>query len=120
MELAEQWIKSGPEYLLEQEPNDKHPDLSGLSCRWEPLAAQNDVMLSLLMQASQDDEAVKAGLYRRLIEDIAKLTGDTGSTGKPVCDANMKFPWPPRGLTAAWHRPTQSMQCRRCERSGEN
>lgn len=100
MELAEQWIKSGSEYLLEQEPDDKHPDLNGLSCRWEPLAAQNGVMLSLLMQASSDDESDKAGLYRRLIEDIAKLTGDTESTGKPVCDANMKFRWPPRGLPA--------------------
>jgi hypothetical protein len=100
MELAEQWIKSGPEYLLEQEPDDKHPDLSGLSCRWEPLASQNGVMLSLLMQASSDNESDKAALYRSLIEDITKLSGDTESTGKPVCDANMKFRWPPRGLPA--------------------
>ena len=100
MELAEQWIKSGSEYLLEQEPDDKHPDLSGLSCRWEPLASQNGVMLSLLMQAQSDDESDKAVLYRSLIEDITRLSGDTESTGKPVCDANMKFRWPPRGLPA--------------------
>lgn len=98
MELAEQWIKSGSEYLLEQEPDDKHPDLSGLSCRWEPLASQNGVMLSLLMQAQSDDESDKAVLYRSLIEDITRLSGATESTGKPVCDANMKFRWPPRGL----------------------
>lgn len=100
MELAEKWIKSSSEYLLEQEPDDKHPDLSGLSCRWEPLASQNGVMLSLLMQASSDNESEKAGLYRRLIVDIGELTGDTETTGKPVCDANMKFRWPPRGLPA--------------------
>ena len=100
MELAELWIKSGPEYLLEQEPDDKHPDLSGLSCRWEPLGSQNGVMVSLLMQASSKDESVKAELYRKLIEDIGKLSGDTESTGKPICDANMKFRWPPRGLPA--------------------
>jgi hypothetical protein len=98
MELAEKWIKSGSKYLLEQEPDDKHPDLSGLSCRWEPLASQNGVMLSLLMQALSDDESDKAALYRSLIEDITRLSGDTESTGKPVCDANMKFRWPPRGL----------------------
>ena len=77
MELAEQWIKSGSEYLLEQEPDDKHPDLSGLSCRWEPLASQNGVMLSLLMQARSDDESAKAVLYRKLIEEIGELSGDT-------------------------------------------
>ncbi|MDH3859320.1 MAG: DUF3095 domain-containing protein, partial [Gammaproteobacteria bacterium] len=100
MELAEKWIKSGTEYLLEQEPDDKHPDLSGLSCRWEPLESQNGVMLSLLMQASQDDKSDKTRIYRQLIEDIGNLSDDTGSTGKPVCDANMKFRWPPRGLPA--------------------
>jgi hypothetical protein len=100
MELAEQWIKSGSEYLLEQEPDDMHPDLSGLSCRWEPLGSQNGVMISLLMQASSKDESVKAELYRKLIVDIGKLSGDTESTGKPICDANMKFRWPPRGLAA--------------------
>jgi len=100
MELAEKWIKSGSKYLLEQEPDDRHPDLSGLSCRWEPLASQNGVMLSLLMQANSDDESDKTKLYRELIKDIGKLSGDTESTGKPVCDANMKFRWPPRGLSA--------------------
>jgi len=100
MELAEKWIKSGSDYLLEHEPDDKHPDLSGLSCRWEPLRSQNGVMLSLLMQASSDDESDKSALYRCLIEDITRLSGDNESTGKPVCDANMKFRWPPRGLLA--------------------
>lgn len=100
MELAEQWIKSGSEYLLEQEPDDKNPDLSGLSCRWEPLASQNGVMLSLLMQARSDDESDKARLYRELIQEISKLSGDTETGAKPICDANMKFRWPPRGLRA--------------------
>ena len=100
MELAEKWIKSDSKYLLEQEPDDRHPDLSGLSCRWEPLASQNGVMLSLLMQANSDDESDKTELYRELIKDIGRLSGDTESTGKPVCDANMKFRWPPRGLSA--------------------
>jgi hypothetical protein len=100
IELAEQWIKSGSDYLIEQEPADKHPDLSGLSCRWEPLASQNGVMLSLLMKAKSDDESVKSDLYRSLIEKISELIGDTERIGKPISDANMKFRWPPRGLSA--------------------
>ena len=50
MDLAEQRIKAG-DYLLEESYDDNDPDLSGLSCRWEPLASQNGIMLSVLMQA---------------------------------------------------------------------
>jgi hypothetical protein len=57
-------------------------------------------MLSLLIHASSDDESGKAGLYRELIEDIGRLSGVAESAGKPVCDANMRFRWPPRGLPA--------------------
>jgi len=112
MELAEQWIKGG-DYLLEASYPDNYPDLSGLSCRWEPLESQNGVMLSVLMQARALDEAAQADLYRQLIAQIDAITEidsdisdhdpgdhDRGDAGKPICDANMKFRWPPRGLRA--------------------
>jgi len=109
MDLAEQWIKSG-DYLLEDSPADNDPDLSGLSCRWEPLVSQNGIMLSVLMQARAQDDVANANLYRQLIEEIAQITkitevgGDSSDPGNPpgnpICDANMKFRWPPRGLRA--------------------
>ena len=98
MELAETWVKSGSDYLLETSYDDNTPDLSGLSCRWEPLASQNGLMLSLLMQATSAEESERADLYRRLIADIANITDDVEA--KPVCNANMAFRWPPRGLAA--------------------
>jgi hypothetical protein len=97
IETAERWIKADSQYLYQQSLQDNEPDLSGLSCRWEPLAAQHGVMLSLLMQANSEDETVKADLYRGLIEDIDRITA---SAAKPVCAANMLFRWPPRGLRA--------------------
>jgi hypothetical protein len=100
IEIAEQWIKSGDEYLQRLSPEDNIPDLSGLSCRWEPLASQNGIMLSLLMQARTGDATANADLYRHLIEDIAGITDPAGGQVKPVCDANMKFRWPPSGLRA--------------------
>ena len=105
MDLAEQWIKSG-DYLLEDSYDDNDPDLSGLSCRWEPLASQNGVMLSVLAQARGVDDAANARLYRQLIEEIAQITettevdDDNNDSGNPICDANMIFRWPPRGLRA--------------------
>jgi len=98
MELAEKWIKSGSEYLLETSDADNIPDLSGLSCRWEPLASHNGMMLSVLMQATSTQESERADLYRRLIEEIADIT--EGVEAKPICGANMVFRWPPRGLRA--------------------
>ena len=100
IDLAERWIKTGSGYLLELEPDDQPPDLSGLSCRWEPLASQNGVMLSLLMQATNPDERARASLYNTLIETISEITDTTVSHGKPISDANMQFRWPPRGLRA--------------------
>lgn len=97
VDLAETWIKAGEEYLLQSSTDDSNPDLSGLSCRWEPLQAQNGVMLSLLMQASSDDDDEKAGLYRDLIEDIDRITGHAA---KPVCAENLKLSWPPPGIRA--------------------
>jgi hypothetical protein len=100
IEIAEQWIKSGDEYLLRHSPEDNVPDLSGLSCRWEPLASQNGIMLSLLMQARTGDDVANADLYRRLIKDIAGITDPADGQVKPVCDANMKIRWPPSNLHA--------------------
>ena len=100
IETAEKWVKSGNDYLLQDRPGQGSLDLSGLSCRWEPLDSRNGVMLSLLIQVQGDDEVNKASLYRSLIDNIEAITGGTGEAVKPIDDANMKFRWPPRGMTA--------------------
>ena len=98
IEKAESWIKSDPQFLVEED-NHQPPDLSGLSCRWEPLAAENGVMLSILVQARETDPHEAAECYRSTIEAINKITTDVGDA-KPIRDSNMKFHWPPRGLAA--------------------
>jgi len=100
IDLAEKWIKSDPGFLLQQKPDDEPPDLNGLSCRWEPLASQSGVMLSLLMQATSHDEHAKADLYSALIETIGDITDANAESGKPVGETNLHFRWPPRGLSA--------------------
>ncbi|MFV2032299.1 MAG: DUF3095 domain-containing protein [Gammaproteobacteria bacterium] len=98
IELAERWIKSNSDYLITDTHDDEPPDLSGLSCRWEPLASENGVMLSILMQAIADNEGAKARLYGRLIDAIGEISAEATNEGKPICDNNMRFRWPPRGL----------------------
>ncbi len=100
IDLAERWIKSDPAWRVEQAGDEGPPDLDGLSCRWEPLEAQRGVMLSLLLRARGDDARANARLYRDLIGEIDTIAGRLDARCKPVCDANMRFRWPPRGLRA--------------------
>lgn len=100
IDLAEMWIKSDPVFLLEQKADDDTPDLSGLSCRWEPLLSRSGVMLSLLMRAGSTEDYEKTQLYSSLIEAISKITATDTDNGKPISEANMHFRWPPRGLRA--------------------
>lgn len=100
VELAERWIKSNSDYLIEDNHDNEPPDLGGLSCRWEPLASENGVMLSVLMLATADKESVKAEIYRSLIDALGEISEEAINQGKPISDNNMKFRWPPRGLGA--------------------
>jgi len=100
VELAERWIKSNSDYLIEENHDNEPPDLGGLSCRWEPLESENGVMLSVLMLATADKESVKTEIYRSLIDALGEISEEAINQGKPISDNNMKFRWPPRGLGA--------------------
>ena len=100
VELAERWIKSNSDYLIEENHDNEPPDLGGLSCRWEPLESENGVMLSVLILATADKESVKTEIYRSLIDALGEISEEAINQGKPISDNNMKFRWPPRGLGA--------------------
>ncbi len=87
-------------YLMVEDSPDEMPDLEGLSCRWEPLAAQRGVMLSLLVQALADKREEAAGTYRRVIAGLTEALGFDPQKNRPVKASNMRFRWPPRGLKA--------------------
>jgi hypothetical protein len=96
IELAETWIKSNSKHLI-TDTDETPPDLSGLSCRWEPLASENGVMLSMLVQARADTETANEEIYRSVIESINNISTNRGS---PISKTNMKLRWPPRGIRA--------------------
>lgn len=96
IELAETWIKSNSKYLI-TDTDETPPDLSGLSCRWEPLASENGVMLSMLVQARAETETANEEIYRSVIESINNISANCGG---PVSKTNMKLRWPPRGIRA--------------------
>jgi hypothetical protein len=75
-------------------PDEPPPDLDGLTCRWEPLAASRGSMIALMVRPVGDDAA--AG-YAGIVE---RLTGILQSIPKhaPVSDRTLRFRWPPRDL----------------------
>lgn len=91
--LVEYWIKNTSEYELKAEANAEDADLSGLSCRWQALPARNGVVLSLLVEAVDDNVEV----YERVIRQAAAVMSADDHQGAPISPANMLFSWPPQG-----------------------
>jgi hypothetical protein len=80
------------------EADDRPPDLEGLSCRWEPLAARHGHMVCLLASAIPEDPRTRARIYGDLIAAIERILQPNIETARPVRADNMRFRWPPRGL----------------------
>lgn len=100
-ELAASLIKGadgGGAYRLPEAGDSEGLDLSGLSCRWEPLQARNGVMLSLLAQAMDASPEAAAAAYRAVMEGVVGIIGGSPDAGNPVSDASLTFRWPPSGL----------------------
>ena len=92
---AESEMKAG-RYAVPPAPAGTHPDLTGLSCRFQPLKARNGEILSLLVLPARDaDNDAFARLITRILE---LLEDETGRQGHPVAPEGPRFVWPPQGL----------------------
>ena len=80
------------------EADDAPPDLEGLSCRWEPLAARHGNMVCVLASALPSETRERARTYGNLIAAIERVLQPDIETARPVRADNMRFRWPPRGL----------------------
>jgi len=74
---------------------DEGPDLTGLSCRWEPLKSCRGTMMSMLIFATGTNRE-KATTYGAVIDGVADIL--KGEDGRPVSADNMVFKWPSRGI----------------------
>ena len=80
------------------ESDDEDPDVEGLSCRWEPLAARHGHMVCILAAATSADGEKRVQVYRDLIADIEQILQPDVEAAQPVRADNMHFRWPPRSL----------------------
>lgn len=90
---AETEMKAG-RYPIPAAPACTRPDLSGLSCRWQPITAERGEIVSALVLpqsgANNDD-------FATLIGAITALLGE-GDRSRPVTARGLRFGWPPAGL----------------------
>lgn len=86
--LAEEWLKQPDSngFALPEDTGGRSLDLTGLSCRWQPLASQNGTMLTLIVQA--DGARLNPAQVGRAFE---RILGAPVTRFAPVQDGNLKL-----------------------------
>jgi hypothetical protein len=91
---AEAAMKRG-EFAIVAAPPGTHPDLSGLSCRFEEIPAARGLILSVLVVPSPGADP---NSFRKVIEDIIGLVERSPDAGRPVPPGGPPLRWPPQGV----------------------
>lgn len=88
LELADEWLKAETDTTWHLTPDDagQSLDLGGLSCRWQPLASRNGVMLTIILQTNRG--RVSASQINKALTDIL---GQPISDFAPAQDSNLKL-----------------------------
>ena len=85
---AEDQMKSG-NYRIAPAPAGTRPDLTSLSCRWQPIEALRGMIASLLVLRRDDADVTT---YRNLVRDIVTYMHERGiEEGRPVTEHTAKF-----------------------------
>lgn len=93
---AEAAMKAG-RYAVEAAPAGTRPDLTGLSCRWNPIGTRNGAIVSVI---AVPRDASRMPAFQDLVADIVALAGEQGRGGHPVPENGPGYSIPPRGLDA--------------------
>jgi Protein of unknown function (DUF3095) len=92
---AEQRAKAG-EYALPLAPPGSRPDLTGLSCRWQPLQSRHGTMLSLIVQPGAK---ATAETFADVVLSVLRIVNAAEENqGHPLSFEGPKYRWPPPGL----------------------
>lgn len=96
--LAESWLKGDDTsngYALLPRGDEGPANLEGLSCRWQPLKAQNGTMLTLILVpkgGADEEEIIKVS------DKIQDILAAPMPNFAPANKKTLRFKFPPRGL----------------------
>jgi hypothetical protein len=91
---AEAEMKAG-RFTIEPAPSGTRPDLTGLSCRWNPIEARHGQIVSII---AVPGAAGSGKAFQQLVADIVALAGEEERGGHPVSLEGLSFNFPPKGL----------------------
>ncbi len=82
--------------VLTADPDAAPPDLEGLSCRWEPLAATHGRMIALMVLPVGLEPA--AAVYKDVLAHLSMVLDQDIPSHAPAKDRSLKLRWPQSGL----------------------
>jgi len=90
---ADAAMKRG-EITLAPAPPGAHPDLTGLSCRFEHIPAQRGLVLSFVVTPAPGASAKD---FRAVIEAVTRIVEKTPNASRPLPGKGLRMKWPPQG-----------------------
>ena len=91
---AETQMRAG-RFVVAPAPAGARPDLTGLSCRWQPIPARHGEILSII--AIPGAEGANDA-YRQLVSDIVSLANGEERAGNPIAAGGPSFGISPAGF----------------------
>jgi hypothetical protein len=77
---AERQMKDG-RYIVEPAPAGTRPDLTGLSCRWNPIESHNGEIVSIIAVPGEHGVTPE---FRQLVSDVVAMSAEQSRDGHPV------------------------------------
>lgn len=93
---ADMLSKHADEFRLAPDPEGS-PNLTGLSCRWDPVRNGRGALVSILVQSHELDAETSYTTLAQLYREIASAAAPDERLW-PVREDNLRFSWPPPGL----------------------
>ncbi|MGA8397078.1 MAG: DUF3095 domain-containing protein [Pseudolabrys sp.] len=104
---ADAAMKRG-EIAVSPAPPGSHPDLSGLSCRYELIPSQRGQIVSLVVIPGPN---ARAEDFRAVVEAVTQIVEKTPDASRPLTGASLRLKWPPQGY---------ELEARAARRAGES
>src|SRR5215471_13871575 len=104
---ADAAMKQG-EIAVPPAPPGSHPDLSGLSCRYELIPSQRGQVLSLVVTPGP---AARPQDFRAVVEAVTRMVEKTPDASRPLSGDRLRLKWPPQGY---------DLEARASRRAGES
>lgn len=109
MAWADAAMKRG-EIAIAPAPPGSHPDLSGLSCRYELIPSRRGQVLSLVVMPGP---GAHPGDFRSVVATVARIVEKTPEASRPFTGDQLRVRWPPQGYdleARAARRPGESVR----------